>query len=313
SSKSPSNDKKGSCTGKKAGKTHPVSPRERAKHPEFQNKEDIIRQLFKLTDPARTSLKIANLAESFGLMLVKLEVRELKQEALIQDLKKSNKNLQETIHRLMLTQDVTINSMGNLAEYRDPETGGHIKRTRGYVECMATEIMKRGLYPDNPLTEQDIEMLTKSAPLHDIGKVGVPDSVLIKPGRLTDEEFEEMKKHTVYGRDIIASSEQTLGQDSFLAIAREIASSHHEKWDGTGYPDGKKGNEIPLFRRIMAIADVYDALISKRVYKDAFSHEKAVSIICEGRGTQFDPTLVDLFVSIDDQFRKIALKYADLD
>jgi response regulator RpfG family c-di-GMP phosphodiesterase len=154
--------------------------------------------------------------------------------------------------------------------------------------------------------------MTKSAPLHDIGKVGVADRILLKPDKLTDEEFAEMKKHPTLGRDALLRAEQMLGStSSFLQLAREIAYSHHEKWDGTGYPDGVQGDAIPLPGRIMAIADVYDALISKRCYKPAFSHEKAVEIICEGRGKHFDPDLVDAFVACADEFREIASRFKD--
>ncbi|MBF0302411.1 MAG: response regulator [Desulfamplus sp.] len=218
----------------------------------------------------------------------------------------------ERTRMLNLTQDVTIESLGNLAEYRDQETGGHIKRTKNYVKSLAFNIK------DNPrfksiLTNDYIDLLVKSAPLHDIGKVGVPDSILLKAGRLTEPEFEEMKKHTIYGRDIIAASEKSLGEESFLTLAREIAYTHHEKWDGSGYPEGTRCDMIPLSGRIMAIADVYDALISKRVYKSPFSHSKAVEIITNGKGTHFDPDIAGAFIEHENEFRLIALKYADFD
>ncbi|MBF0377859.1 MAG: two-component system response regulator [Desulfamplus sp.] len=218
----------------------------------------------------------------------------------------------ERTRMLTLTQDVTIESLGNLAEYRDQETGGHIKRTKNYVKSLALNINSNQRFKA-VLTKDYIDLLTKSAPLHDIGKVGVPDSILLKPGRLTDEEFEEMKKHTIYGRDIIAASEKSLGEESFLTLAREIAYTHHEKWDGSGYPEGTKGDEIPLSGRIMAIADVYDALISKRVYKSPFHHAKALEIIAKGSGTHFDPDIANTFIEHENEFRLIALKYADFD
>ncbi|WP_245809320.1 response regulator [Desulfamplus magnetovallimortis] len=240
--------------------------------------------------------------------------RRVKNQMILKD---HRDNLEEMVKQrtrlLNLTQDVTIESLGNLAEYRDQETGGHIKRTKNYVNCLATEIRKQGKYPKSNITDGYIELLTKSAPLHDIGKVGVPDSILMKPGRLTSEEFEEMKKHTIYGRDIIAASERSLGEDSFLSVAREIAYTHHEKWDGSGYPEGTKGENIPISGRMMAIADVYDALISKRVYKDPFSHEKAMKIIIEGNGTHFDPVMVEIFIICQTRFREIAIEYADFD
>ncbi|MBF0389143.1 MAG: response regulator [Desulfamplus sp.] len=218
----------------------------------------------------------------------------------------------ERTRMLNLTQDVTIESLGNLAEYRDQETGGHIKRTKNYVKSLSINLKDNDRFKAT-LTDDYIELLTKSAPLHDIGKVGVPDSILLKPGRLTDEEFEEMKKHTIYGRDIIAASEKSLGEESFLNLAREIAYTHHEKWDGSGYPEGIKGDAISLSGRIMAIADVYDALISKRVYKAPFPHQKAVEIIAKGKGNHFDPDIAQIFIEHEEEFRLIALKYADFD
>lgn len=223
--------------------------------------------------------------------------------------KKAVERTREIVH----TQEVTIYGMAVLAETRDNETGKHIMRTQHYVKALAEHLVEGGKYRDY-LDASRINLLYKSAPLHDIGKVGIADSILLKPGKLTDEEFTEMKKHTTYGRDAIVKSEQALGGKStttFLTLAREIAYSHHEKWDGAGYPEGLCGDDIPLSGRLMAVADVYDALISKRVYKDAFSHEKAVSIISEGRGTHFDPDLVDAFVNIQEVFSEIALKYAD--
>ncbi len=163
------------------------------------------------------------------------------------------------------------------------------------------------------LDDEMIDMLFKSAPLHDIGKVGVPDAILLKPGKLTDEEFAAMKKHVTLGRDAIMVAERQLGGDSFLRIAREIAETHQEKWDGSGYPHGLKGEEIPLSGRLMAVADVYDALISKRVYKPAYPHSRAVTMIAEGRGTHFDPAIVDVFLECSEQFRRTALQFADCD
>ena len=213
---------------------------------------------------------------------------------------------------LELTQEVTIESLGTLAECRDPETGGHIKRTQNYVKLLAEHLKDHPKYKGY-LDDATIDFLYKSAPLHDIGKVGVPDSILLKPGKLTDEEFIEIKRHSVYGRDAIAVSEKRLGKESFLQYARIIAESHHEKWDGTGYPHGLKYKEIPIPGRLMAIVDVYDALISKRIYKPPFPHDKAVTIITDGKGQHFDPDMVDAFLELEDQFRQIALEHADFD
>ncbi|WP_080805901.1 response regulator [Desulfamplus magnetovallimortis] len=230
------------------------------------------------------------------------------------ELKKYRDHLEDVVkertRELLLTQEVTIESMGTLAEYRDPETGGHIKRTRNYVKRLAQHLSKNPKF-EHLLDEKAIDILYKSAPLHDIGKVGVRDNILLKPGRLTEEEFEEMKLHTVYGHDAILINEKKLGEGSFLSVARDIAHTHQEKWDGSGYPRGLKGEDIPLSGRLMALADVYDALISKRVYKPPFSHQKAVEIIKEGRGSHFDPDMVDAFMEIAEDFRQIALEYAD--
>ena len=225
--------------------------------------------------------------------------------------------VRERTRELAVTQEVTIHSMAVLAEYRDNETGGHIMRTQHYVRTVAERLASQSRFRDD-LDPATIGLFFKSTPLHDIGKVGVPDAILLKPGKLTAEEFEEMKKHTIYGRDAIRRAEERLGEDegfSFLRIGREITASHHEKWDGSGYPAGLKGEEIPLVGRLMAIFDVYDALISKRVYKPPFPHAKAVEIITQGDGrvmpTHFDPDVLEDFRERHDEFRQIAYRYAD--
>ncbi len=208
-------------------------------------------------------------------------------------------------------QDATIMAMASLAETRDAETGNHIRRTQKYVHALAEAL--RGHPRFGPLlSDENIHLIYKSAPLHDIGKVGIPDRVLLKPGRLTEDEFEIIKRHPQLGHDAIVAAERMLGLSvTFLRFAKEIAGCHHEKWDGTGYPKGLRGNEIPVAARLMAIADVYDALISERVYKKAFSHESAVELIRSGRGTQFDPDVTDAFLALSDTFREIARRYAD--
>ncbi|MEH6460843.1 response regulator [Chitinimonas sp. JJ19] len=208
-------------------------------------------------------------------------------------------------------QDVTIRAMASLAETRDNETGNHIRRTQFYVKALAQHLQPHPRFAGE-LTESAIESLFKSAPLHDIGKVGIPDRILLKPGRLDPDEFEIMKTHTTLGRDAIARAEAELGRTiPFLRYAKEIAYAHQEKWDGSGYPEGLVGDDIPMSARLMAVADVYDALISKRVYKPAFSHDKASDIIREGRGSHFDPDVVDAFLSIHETFRQIAARYSD--
>ena len=232
------------------------------------------------------------------------------------DLKNHRDHLEKLVKErtveLEKTQEVTIEALSVLAEYRDPETGGHIKRTQNYVKVLAEKVKHHPSY-NHYLNDQTIDLLYQSAPLHDVGKVGIPDNILLKPDKLTTKEFEVMKRHTIIGRETIRRAEEKLGDESFLTYAREIAEFHQEKWDGTGYPHGLKGEEIPISGRIMALADVYDALISKRVYKPPFPHKKAVEIILEGKGNHFDPLLVDAFVELQEQFREIALKYADFE
>ncbi len=210
-----------------------------------------------------------------------------------------------------LLKDVIIEAMGEMAEYRDPETGSHIHRTREYVALLAETLVENGHHRDL-LTTDYIVLLRKSAPLHDIGKVAIRDSILLKPGKLTDEEFEEMKGHTLYGEEVIANLEQMAGHPtSFLSCAKEIAGSHHEKYDGSGYPRGMAGEDIPLAGRIMAIADVYDALISKRVYKDAMSHNEAMEIMLRGNGSHFDPLMLEAFLQVEPIFNQIAARNID--
>jgi len=216
----------------------------------------------------------------------------------------------ERTQELRLTQEVTIESLASLAEYRDPETGGHIRRTQCYMLELAKHMQSKGLYPEI-LTDENIRLIYISSPLHDIGKVGIPDDILLKPGRLTDEEFTVMQKHAQYGHDALMSAIKKAPGISFLTIAKDIASTHHEKWDGKGYPKGLKAEEIPLVGRIMAVADVYDALISKRVYKPPFPHAKALDILQKDSGTHFDPSVVEAFVEINEKLRGIAIKYAD--
>lgn len=208
-------------------------------------------------------------------------------------------------------QDATILAMATLAESRDANTGNHLRRTQLLFNALAREMRFHARFRAE-LTDASIALMSKAAPLHDIGKVGVPDAILMKPGRLTPDEFNVMKLHTVHGRDAIAGVEKSLGTTTpFLRYAREITYSHQEKWDGSGYPEGLAGEQIPLAARLMAVADVYDALISKRVYKPAFTHETAVELIRQGRGEHFDPDIVDAMLVIEEQFRAIATEFPD--
>ena len=232
-------------------------------------------------------------------------------------LKDQNAYLESEVKRrteeVLSTQDAAMVAMASLAETRDNETGNHIRRTQHYVRLLAAALLDRHVYAD-VLTPESVEVLFKSAPLHDIGKVGIPDSILLKPGKLTPEEFEIMKTHTTIGRDTIAVAERLLPTpNSFMKCAREIAHSHQEKWDGSGYPQGLKGEAIPVPARLMAVADVYDALISRRVYKMAMPHATAVEIIREGRATHFDPRVVDVFLGMESAFWEIAQRFTGED
>ena len=210
------------------------------------------------------------------------------------------------------TQEGIIGSFCSMSEYRDPETGAHIKRTQEYIKALAQHLQHHPKF--KPLLTNDvIELLFKAAPLHDIGKIGIRDHILLKNDRLTEIEFEIMKAHPQIGADIINSVATQIGWNPFMQIAHQICLYHQEKWDGSGYPQGLAGEAIPFPARFMALADVYDALISKRVYKPAFSHNKAVAIIKEGKDKHFDPLIVEAFETIHIQFRDIALRFLDSD
>ena len=218
--------------------------------------------------------------------------------------------VQERTEKIEKTKDTIIKSMGVLAEFRDPETGAHIKRTQYYLLELSKHLKNNERY-SHYLTEEVIEAMFKSAPLHDVGKVGVPDSILFKPGSLTDEEFDIMKEHPLFGKMAIDAIEEELPGELFISYAHDIAYTHHEKWNGAGYPRGLEGEEIPICGRIMALADVYDALVTERVYKPPFTHERAKSIILEGKGVHFDPDIVDAFLELEERFIEISKEYKD--
>ncbi len=226
-----------------------------------------------------------------------------------------NKNayLEAEITRRMeenqVIQNVSIRALAHLAEIRDTDTGDHILRTQAYVHLLT------GLLQDHPrfsdtITVHFIELMAKSAPLHDLGKVGIPDHILLKPGKLTDDEWVVMKTHTVLGARAIEQAEKDVGQPiEFLGLAKEIAHWHHERWDGSGYPDGLAGDDIPLSARLMAVADVFDALIMPRVYKEPIPFEKTREIIAAERNHQFDPDIIDIFLEHFDEFKVIARQH----
>ena len=216
-------------------------------------------------------------------------------------LKKKEALLHSRTVDLIQTREAIFSSMAILSEFRDRETGEHILRTRLYVK-----LLLENLPGERPFSNRAISLISSSAILHDIGKVGIPDTILLKPGKLTPDEFEVMKTHTTIGARAISRTQKSMNNDSFLLFAKEIAEAHHERWDGTGYPYGLSGTEIPLTARVMAIADVYDALRSDRPYKEASTHGMAVDTIMNEAGTHFDPTVTGVFWDLKDEFERIA-------
>lgn len=211
--------------------------------------------------------------------------------------------------RSLDTMSVTIYALAKLAESRDPETGAHLDRVRSYSRVLARQMRMMGNWEE--IDEEFIRLIYLTSPLHDIGKVSIPDSILLKPGHLSDEEFQIMKSHTIAGAETIGAALQMHPDSPYLKIAYDITRAHHERWDGTGYPDAIKEDEIPLAARIMAVADVYDALTSKRVYKAAMPHEVACGIIRDGRGTHFDPMIVEAFELVHQEFECIRQELND--
>jgi len=237
-------------------------------------------------------------------LLVEQQRKTLEQQA--QELKYFNENLQKMVDEktksILSLQNALLKTMAELVEYRDDITGRHIERTQKGLRILLNEIIACGVYQDET-KDWDVELLIQSCQLHDVGKIYISDSILRKPGKLDYDEYEDMKIHTHVGKQIMEKVEVLAQESEFLKYAKIFATSHHEWWDGTGYPNKLKGLDIPLLGRIMAIADVYDALVSARPYKSAYSHEDAVKIITEGSGTHFDPTLVDIFLRVSDSFK----------
>jgi putative two-component system response regulator len=233
-------------------------------------------------------------------------------------LEEYNVNLQKLVDKkteaVLQLQNAVLQTIAELVECRDDITGGHIERTQHYLRILVYSMLDMGVYTGRAKEWANSDLFFQSAQLHDVGKIAISDSILMKPGRLTDEEFRTMQSHTTFGGKVIEKIISMTSEQSFLEHAKIFAETHHEKWDGSGYPNGLKGEDIPLQGRLMAIADVYDALISERPYKKAMPHHEAAAIIKEGRGTHFDPLLVDVFVSVADSFYKVTLfskKHAD--
>ena len=236
-------------------------------------------------------------------LLVEIQRKTMKVQAA--ELQYFNDNLQQMVEAktqsILELQNALLRTMAELVECRDDITGGHIERTQRGIKILLEEIEKHGVYPDEA-KDWDVDLLLQSCQLHDVGKISIEDKILKKTGKLDDDEFSEMKNHTTFGEKIIGKIETMAKESEFLKYAKIFAASHHEKWDGSGYPEGLSGKDIPLLGRIMAIADVYDALVSDRPYKKAFAHEEAVKIIAEGKGKHFDPVLIDLFLGVSDKF-----------
>jgi putative two-component system response regulator len=218
--------------------------------------------------------------------------------------------VQERTQEIEQTKDSLVFSMGAMAELRDKETSNHLKRTEEFVKLLANGLAQTSEYK-NLLDLGTIRAMHRAAPLHDIGKVGVPDRILQKESALDEEERTEMRKHTLYGRQLIEQAESHIGHTPFIRIVKEIAYSHHERWDGSGYPEGLNGDQIPLSARLMAVADVYDALASRRYYKEAIDHEEVVKEIKRNSGSHFDPKVVEVFLMKQHQFDQVFQKYRD--
>jgi putative two-component system response regulator len=238
-------------------------------------------------------------------LLVEKHRKILEEQAV--ELKNFNSNLQKMVdektRNMLDLQNAVLRTMAELVDYRDDITGKHSERTQRGIRIILEEIQRRGLYQEES-NDWDIDMLVQCCQLHDIGKLFINDSILLKPGKLTEEEFENMKTHTNIGEQIVGKVELLAKESEFLRYAKIFAANHHEWWNGNGYPQGLKGEDIPLLGRVMAIADVYDSLVSERPYKSTFTHEEAVKMISDGSGTQFDPALVKIFIIVAEQFRE---------
>ena len=250
-----------------------------------------------ITKPFSQSLLLKRVELHLLLQKQKNELRELRGNLL--------GIVNDRVDDISALQNAIITWAAEVIEFRDEDTGRHVERVQEYLKILLNEMKNHKRYTDE-IAAWDIEAFLKSALLHDVGKIKIRDDILLKTTRLTDEELVNIKLHSLYGKRLIESLQNKVANQMFLEYAKILAHRHHEQWDGTGYPDGLKGEDIPLQARMMALADVYDALISERPYKDALSHKEALKIINEGRGTQFDPDLTDLFISMSNEIKKVS-------
>lgn len=255
-------------------------------------------------------VKPYNVVEIKSRINTQLEIK-FSRELLSNENTNLNKMVTIKTQEVIQMRSAIIQTLASLAETRDDDTGHHIIRTQFYVKAMLNYMRHLPHYRDE-LGEEFVENIILATPLHDIGKIGIPDAILLKPGKLTPQEFEIMKQHTTMGMKAMQVAQEATDNNLFFNVAKDITACHHEKWDGSGYPDGLKRTEIPLAARLVAIADVYDALISKRVYKDPMPHSEAVRIIIKGEGAHFDPGLIEVFLQTMDEFNNIALRYKDV-
>lgn len=243
------------------------------------------------------------------LLLKRIELHLLLEDQ-NKELKEYNDNLRQMVREqteaVVNLQNAVLQTVAELVECRDDITGGHIERTQEFLRVMVGAMVEQGIEPEVAGGWYDDDLFFQSSQLHDVGKIAISDSILMKPGKLTAEEFEEMKRHTTFGGEVISRIQKKTKEVSFLRHAKVFALTHHERWDGGGYPAGLRAEDIPLQGRLMAIVDVYDALISERPYKKAFPHEEAVAVIRAESGTHFDPKLVEVFVSIEERIRRVA-------
>jgi len=238
------------------------------------------------------------------LLLKRVDVHVLV-ESQKKELEHINRNLQHLVEEktdeIQELQNAILKTMSNLVEYRDDVTGGHVERSEQFLKLLTEEMIRRNVYSDD-VKDWDMKLFFQSSQLHDVGKIAIKDNILLKPAKLTAEEFNEMKRHTFFGEKVIEKIQESTKESVFLTHAKIMAGTHHEKWDGTGYPRGIAGSNIPLQGRLLALVDVYDALISERPYKKPFSADEALEIIKQGSGVQFDPALVEIFVAIAQDF-----------